>query len=47
MRSEIGSDGFHGGLLQRNGAQMHMGKFGVGLRRRLPVMARASSKAPR
>ncbi|HYS66867.1 MAG TPA: FAD-binding oxidoreductase [Paraburkholderia sp.] len=31
MRSEIGSDGFHGGLLQRNGVQMHMGKFGVGL----------------
>ncbi len=33
MRDEIGSDGFHGGLLQRNGAQMHMGKFGVGLAR--------------
>ena len=31
MRSEVGSDGFHGGLLQRNGAQMHMGKFGVGI----------------
>jgi glycine/D-amino acid oxidase-like deaminating enzyme len=31
MRTEVGSDGFHGGLLQRNGAQMHMGKFGVGL----------------
>ncbi|OXC72421.1 Opine oxidase subunit B [Caballeronia sordidicola] len=31
MRSEIGSDSFHGGLLQRNGVQMHMGKFGVGL----------------
>jgi len=30
-RSEVGSDAFHGGLLQRNGAQMHMGKFGVGL----------------
>lgn len=28
---EIGSDGFHGGLLQRNGVQMHMGKLGVGL----------------
>jgi glycine/D-amino acid oxidase-like deaminating enzyme len=28
---EIGSDGFHGGLLQRNGLQMHMGKLGVGL----------------
>ncbi len=31
MREEIGSDGFYGGLVQRNGAQMHMGKFGVGL----------------
>ncbi|AFJ90150.1 Opine oxidase subunit B [Burkholderia sp. KJ006] len=31
VRDEIGSDGFHGGLLQHNGAQMHMGKFGVGL----------------
>lgn len=31
MREEIGSDGFYGGLIQRNGAQMHMGKFGVGL----------------
>ena len=31
VRSEVGSDGFYGGLLQRNGAQMHMGKFGVGL----------------
>lgn len=31
MRDEIDSDGFYGGLLQRNGAQMHMGKFGVGL----------------
>jgi glycine/D-amino acid oxidase-like deaminating enzyme len=31
IRDEIGSDAFHGGLLQRAGAQMHMGKFGVGL----------------
>ncbi|CAB3795739.1 NAD(P)/FAD-dependent oxidoreductase [Paraburkholderia fynbosensis] len=31
LRDEVGSDGFFGGLLQRNGAQMHMGKFGVGL----------------
>ncbi len=31
MREEVGSEGFYGGLLQRNGAQMHMGKFGVGL----------------
>lgn len=31
MRDEIGSASFHGGLLQRAGAQMHMGKFGVGL----------------
>ncbi|ALK33911.1 FAD dependent oxidoreductase [Burkholderia plantarii] len=31
IRDEVASDGFHGGLLQRNGLQMHMGKFGVGL----------------
>jgi glycine/D-amino acid oxidase-like deaminating enzyme len=31
MRDEIGSRSFHGGLLQKDGAQMHMGKFGVGL----------------
>ncbi|WP_423760569.1 NAD(P)/FAD-dependent oxidoreductase [Burkholderia sp. NLJ2] len=31
IRDEVGSDGFYGGLLQRNGGQMHMGKFGVGL----------------
>jgi len=31
LRREIGSDGFFGGLLQRNGVQMHMGEFGVGL----------------
>ena len=29
--AEIGSDKFYGGLLQANSAQMHMGKFGVGL----------------
>lgn len=28
---EIDSPDFHGGLLQRHGGQMHMGKFGVGL----------------
>ncbi len=31
VRGEIGCDAFHGGLLQRNGVQMHVGKFGVGL----------------
>jgi glycine/D-amino acid oxidase-like deaminating enzyme len=31
MAEEIGSSGFHGGLLQRQGAQMHMGQFAVGL----------------
>ncbi|MGF6507567.1 NAD(P)/FAD-dependent oxidoreductase [Paraburkholderia sp. 32] len=31
IRNEIGSDSFFGGLVQRNGMQMHMGKFGVGL----------------
>lgn len=31
IRDEIGSDAFYGGLLQRNGGQMHMGKFAVGL----------------
>ncbi|AOK21806.1 FAD-dependent oxidoreductase [Burkholderia ubonensis] len=31
IRDEIASDGFYGGLLQRNGVLMHMGKFGVGL----------------
>lgn len=31
MREELGSASFHGGLLQPGGAQMHMGKFGVGL----------------
>lgn len=31
LASEIGSDQFYGGLLQPQGAQMHMGKFGVGL----------------
>jgi glycine/D-amino acid oxidase-like deaminating enzyme len=28
---EVGSDKFYGGMLQTNSAQMHMGKFGVGL----------------
>ncbi|WP_407310062.1 NAD(P)/FAD-dependent oxidoreductase [Pseudomonas sp. nanlin1] len=31
VRGEIGCETFHGGLLQRNGVQMHVGKFGVGL----------------
>jgi len=31
MRSEIGSDRFHGGLVMHKSAQMHMGRFGVGL----------------
>ncbi|SFU91309.1 NAD(P)/FAD-dependent oxidoreductase [Pseudoduganella namucuonensis] len=31
LDDEIRATGFHGGLLQRQGAQMHMGKFGVGL----------------
>ncbi len=31
VRVEVASDDFHGGLLQQNGAQMHMGRFGVGL----------------
>jgi len=31
VRDEIASDDFHGGLLQKRGGQMHMGKFGVGL----------------
>ncbi|PTM42116.1 FAD-binding oxidoreductase [Bosea sp. 124] len=30
-RSEIGSDGFHGGLVFPRSAHMHMGRFGVGL----------------
>lgn len=31
LRDEIGSDNFHGGMLQPSGAQLHVGKFGVGL----------------
>lgn len=31
LAEEIGSGSFYGGLLQKDGAQMHMGKFGVGL----------------
>lgn len=30
-RREIGSDGFHGGLVYPRSAHMHMGRFGVGL----------------
>ena len=31
LREEVGSDAFYGGILQGTSAQMHMGKFGVGL----------------
>jgi glycine/D-amino acid oxidase-like deaminating enzyme len=31
MREEIASDSFHGALLQKKSAQMHMGRFGIGL----------------
>jgi glycine/D-amino acid oxidase-like deaminating enzyme len=31
IRSEVESDSFHGGLLQKHGGQMHMGRFAVGL----------------
>jgi glycine/D-amino acid oxidase-like deaminating enzyme len=31
LHHEIGSDSFYGGLLQKTSAQMHMGRFGVGL----------------
>lgn len=31
VREEVDSKLYHGGLLQRNGGQMHMGRFGVGL----------------
>ena len=31
IRDEVGSDRFHGGLLYRKSAQMHMGRFGAGL----------------
>ncbi|WP_413733602.1 NAD(P)/FAD-dependent oxidoreductase [Sodalis sp. RH21] len=31
IHREVGSGSFHGGLLQKRGGQMHMGKFGVGL----------------
>jgi glycine/D-amino acid oxidase-like deaminating enzyme len=31
LREEIDSDSFHGGLLQKKSAQMHVGRFGVGL----------------
>ena len=31
IRDEIGSDAFHGGLLFKKSAQMHMGRFGAGL----------------
>jgi glycine/D-amino acid oxidase-like deaminating enzyme len=31
IRDEVGSDRYHGGLVQKKGAQMHMGRFGIGL----------------
>ncbi len=31
MHEEIGSDAFHGALLQKKSAQMHMGRFAIGL----------------
>ena len=31
IRTEIASDVFHGGLLQKTSAQLHVGRFGVGL----------------
>jgi len=31
IRDEVGSDAFHGGLLYRKSAMMHMGRFGAGL----------------
>ena len=31
IRNEVGSDQFHGGLVYRKSAQMHMGRFGAGL----------------
>ena len=31
IRSEVDSDSFFGGLLQKRGGQMHMGKFAIGL----------------
>ena len=31
IRDEIGTDIFHGGLIQTTSAQLHVGKFGVGL----------------
>jgi len=31
IRDEVGSDAFHGGMIQTRSAQMHVGRFGVGL----------------
>ena len=31
VKREVNSDAFHGGLIQKRGGQMHMGKFGIGL----------------
>ncbi len=31
IRDEVGSDAFYGGLIQTTSAQLHVGKFGVGL----------------
>jgi glycine/D-amino acid oxidase-like deaminating enzyme len=46
MAEEIGSAGFYGGLLQSEGAQMHMGKFGVGLAQAAVRAGAASTKTP-
>jgi glycine/D-amino acid oxidase-like deaminating enzyme len=31
IRAEVASDAYHGGLLQKTSAQLHVGRFGVGL----------------
>jgi glycine/D-amino acid oxidase-like deaminating enzyme len=31
VRREVGSDAFHGGMIQTRSAQLHVGRFGVGL----------------
>ncbi|WP_029686028.1 NAD(P)/FAD-dependent oxidoreductase [Tatumella saanichensis] len=41
IRNEVNSEAFHGGLLQKRGGQMHMGKFGIGL---AEAAARAGAK---
>ncbi|MGK6327883.1 NAD(P)/FAD-dependent oxidoreductase [Erwinia sp. DT-104] len=41
VRREVNSNAFHGGLIQKRGGQMHMGKFGIGLAQ---AAARAGAK---